>query len=1208
MKRLIAGLVVLTALAAGIYFFTLVSQKPGPQPAPVQLELSPEVAARILKDLHLAIAHLENLKPEPAIEILTSLEKELPKEKAILQNLAIGRVLAAMNPQKDANRELLIQSALAELQKLKAARPSDWQGSALQGLLLEYLEDYPGAFQEYASVAPLEGAAGTPHLTVPSGEPALLYAMARTGLKLPDGPERSEGKRALLMAVDRQPDDLWLLLALMEEQVSHKDPEITKTIEKLLTLAPLVAEPIKRAQRFDILKSIDSMKEAIAKGDWKVVPRFWGPVKNLVTPADASQSDRKRNDRHPLDYVVDRIEGINPATLPEGPAINIQFVPMILPDPYSDPSLALDARWADLTLDRIPELCVLESARLAVWSRGNGKTWALLAECPVDGATSLQVADLDDDATELPLAATPGVTGDAVKRADLDFVLSGPKGILLVKTDLVEGVPKLTPWPAENSAVLGEDVQCTATADFDGDGDVDLLIAGPTGLKLGFNTGRPTIELRPDTPVMVPADISITQLKPVDIDRDHDIDVLVVAAGKLSMLTNLRHGTLRWGDVPGYDSPSIVSHVNVFDSDSNGSWDLLVSGPAGQRVVTSRTLEEGDWRATGEKSVYAKPVLTAALADLDNDGREDQIRAGESCSFARRLRDGFEELSWGQTGNPLTRSAQAIDADGDGDLDVCRKLEKGFELLENNGGNQNGWISVEVVASQIKDSPPVQSGRVNHYGIGCLLEARTTAGYQAQVVDSRPVHFGLGPAGQADIVRIVWQNGSPVNTIAPAVNATVWEIQTLTGSCPYLYTWDGEKYVFATDLLWAAPLGMPSPTGGLTPAREWEYLKIPGSILKERDGLYSLQLTEELYEAAYFDKVQLIAVDHPSDVEVYSNEKVGPPSIAGKKIHTVRQPRLPVSAKDQQGRDLMPALSKLDEIYTKHWDHKFKQGWTEKTTLELDLGTVPETASTTLFLTGWVYPTDPAISVSIQQAPEHAGFGIQPPSLEVPDGQGGWKTASPFIGFPGGKTKTIAVDLTGMLTPGDARVRIVTSMELCWDHVFFTIDEPAAEVRETPLALVSADLHFRGCSARVIHPQHGPERYDYARVDQMIYSSMEGRFTRYGDVQELLTEQDDRMVILGCGDECTLTFRAPEPPPAGWTRDFLIHNVGWDKDCNPQNIYGKTVEPLPFAGMQSYPPAEAFPDDEPHQEYLRKYQTREQSDIPFRRHLFVRER
>jgi hypothetical protein len=1202
MKRLIVGLVGLTALAVGVYWFLPATQPnmvPKPEPS-----LSPETAARVYRDLQLAIAHLENLKPEPAIAILIGLEKDLPNEKAIRQNLAIGRMLAAMNPQKDANAELLKQAAITELQKLKTVRPGDWEGAALLGLFLESLDDYSGAFQEYAGVAPLEEA---PQRTAPTGEPALLYAMARTGLKLPDGPQRAEAKRALLKAVERQPDDLWLLLALMEEQVAHKDPEITKTIEKLLAVAPLVAEPIKRAQRFDILKSIDSLKEAIARDDWKVAPRFWGPVKNLVTPADASQSDRKRNDRHPLDYVVDQIEGIAVPEDASSSPIPIQFGPMTLPDPYVDLSVAVDVRWADLTFDRIPELCVLESARLAVWSRGPGQTWTLAAECPVEGATTLQVADLDDDAAELPLSATPGVSGDAVKRADLDFVLSGPKGIQLVKTELVEGAPKLTPWPAENSVALGDNVQCSAHADFDGDGDLDLLVAGPTGLKLGFNTGRPTFELRPDTPAMVPADVAITQLKPVDIDRDHDIDVLVVAAGKLALLTNLRHGTLRWTEVPGYDNLAIVNHVNVFDSDSNGSWDLLVSGPAGQSVVLGRTLEEGDWRATSVKSVHTQPVLSATLADLDNDGREDQIRAGKSFSFGRNLKSGFEELSWGHPGNPLTRSAQAIDADGDGDLDVCRKLEQGFELLENNGGNQNAWISIEVVAAQIKDSPPVQSGRVNHYGIGCLLESRTTAGYQARVVDSHPAHFGLGPVGKADIVRIVWQNGSPVNMIGPAVNATVWEIQTLTGSCPYLYTWDGEKYVFATDLLWAAPLGMPSPAGGLTPAREWEYLKIPGSILKERDGLYSLQLTEELYEAAYFDKVQLIAVDHPADVEVYSNEKVGPPSIAEKKIHTVQQPRLPVSAQDQQGRDLLPALSQLDEVYTKHWDHKIKQGWTEKTTLEIDLGAVPEAAKTTLFLTGWIYPTDPAISVSIQQDPVRAGFGIQPPSLEVPDGQGGWKTASPFIGFPGGKTKTIAVDLTGMLTPGDPRVRLVTSMELCWDQIFFTVDEPAAEVRETPLELVSADLHFRGCSARVIHPQHGPERYDYSRVDRMIYSSMEGRFTRYGDVQELLTAQDDRMVILGCGDECTLTFRVPEPPPVGWTRDFLIHNVGWDKDCNPQNVYGKTVEPLPFATMQSYPPAEAFPEDEKHQEYLRKYQTREQDDISFRRYLFVGE-
>ena len=117
---------------------------------------------------------------------------------------------------------------------------------------------------------------------------------------------------------------------------------------------------------------------------------------------------------------------------------------------------------------------------------------------------------------------------------------------------------------------------------------------------------------------------------------------------------------------------------------------------------------------------------------------------------------------------------------------------------------------------------------------------------------------------------------------------------------------------------------------------------------------------------------------------------------------------------------------------------------------------------------------------------------------------------------------------------------------------------------------------------------------------------MGGKFTRYGDVKELLTSQDDRMVVLGCGDECTLRFTAPAPPQTGWTRDFLIHNVGWDKDCNPQNTYAKTVEPLPYAGMKSYPPTEPFPDDELHRSYLEKYQTREQSDVQLRRFVFLR--
>ena len=124
---------------------------------------------------------------------------------------------------------------------------------------------------------------------------------------------------------------------------------------------------------------------------------------------------------------------------------------------------------------------------------------------------------------------------------------------------------------------------------------------------------------------------------------------------------------------------------------------------------------------------------------------------------------------------------------------------------------------------------------------------------------------------------------------------------------------------------------------------------------------------------------------------------------------------------------------------------------------------------------------------------------------------------------------------------------------------------------------------------------------------------MAGRFTRYGDVTELLLEDDDRQVIFGSGDELSVAFDVPEEdPPAGWTRDFLLHNVGWDKDNDLNVISSQAVEPLPFQGMSGYPYTadEQFPETPRHREYLRKYQTRTQPPAAFWRQVrgFVRER
>jgi hypothetical protein len=105
-----------------------------------------------------------------------------------------------------------------------------------------------------------------------------------------------------------------------------------------------------------------------------------------------------------------------------------------------------------------------------------------------------------------------------------------------------------------------------------------------------------------------------------------------------------------------------------------------------------------------------------------------------------------------------------------------------------------------------------------------------------------------------------------------------------------------------------------------------------------------------------------------------------------------------------------------------------------------------------------------------------------------------------------------------------------------------------------------------------------------------------GNYTRYGPVAELLADPDDRMVIMGSGDELGLLFDAVGLPelPVGWKRDFLLLVDGWAKDADANTAFSQTVLPLPFHAMSRYPyPAgEKFPDDPEHSNYLREYNTR----------------
>jgi hypothetical protein len=107
---------------------------------------------------------------------------------------------------------------------------------------------------------------------------------------------------------------------------------------------------------------------------------------------------------------------------------------------------------------------------------------------------------------------------------------------------------------------------------------------------------------------------------------------------------------------------------------------------------------------------------------------------------------------------------------------------------------------------------------------------------------------------------------------------------------------------------------------------------------------------------------------------------------------------------------------------------------------------------------------------------------------------------------------------------------------------------------------------------------------------------MPGRYTREGDVRELLLKADDMFVVSKPGDEINLSFNAGSLPqlPAGWTRTFLLYSDGFSKEMDINSASPDQVSPLPFHGMSKYPftAPETYPLTAARAAYLDRYNTR----------------
>ncbi len=770
-----------------------------------------------------------------------------------------------------------------------------------------------------------------------------------------------------------------------------------------------------------------------------------------------------------------------------------------------------------------------------------------------------------------------------------------------------------------------------AFTDVDHDGDVDLLIAGladvagtagaadAAGRRFPDDFAPAPLQLlrnnRDGTFTDITRDAGLDRsghviaIVPTDYDNHRDVDLLLVFRdAPPALLGNQRDGTFRDVSAAAGLDRIVGREVEVTaaaagDVNKDDAPDVLLATSTGLVLAVS------DGRGAFTRQVVAADLgdaVATQLVDYDADGLLDAIAwTGRGPRLWRNIGSGWQDVTdvaldgaAGSAAQLVSAGAWALaDADGDSRVDVVSLAPDGVWLWRNSGQSPNRTLRVEL------------AGLVsNSAGIGAKIQVRAgSLSSRAEVSATTPavapvdVVFGVGRRAGAEVVRVLWPSGvlqaevaeaatAPASVAAPLPSPfSVRELDRKPSSCPFLFTWNGDRFEFVTDFLGGGEMGGWLAPGLYTRPDPLEYVRIREDQLRATDGGFALRITNELEETLFLDQLHLLVLAHPRDVSVYPNEGMSDPPKPFR-LHGASGLRPSPRVRDEHGHDVTERVATHDWRAPDDFALEPIRGYAAPHFLTIDLGA--ETAPV-LLLTAW---TDYAFS-SDNVAARQAGLTSQPPVLSVKTARGSWRALPVDVGLPVGRPQTIALPLAGLLRPGEHELRLSTSMRVYWDQILIGTATDTAALAPVTLAAGSAQLRIRGFSAEVRGDGRRPTLYDYGRVSPASpWKAMAGAFTREGDVRPLLTASDDQFVIARPGDEIALTFDATRLPPLpeNWTRTYLLKADGFSKEMDVNSASPYTVEPLPFHRMTRYPypPTERYPGSAAHTAYRETYNTR----------------
>jgi tetratricopeptide (TPR) repeat protein len=854
-----------------------------------------------------------------------------------------------------------------------------------------------------------------------------------------------------------------------------------------------------------------------------------------------------------------------------------------------------------------------------------GGAWAWAGAVSLDGEGAPVLAFADGRTLQLAggvklafpggaSALAPSPNGVAPLDFNYDFktdlALAGEGGFRLYRQENPTSFVDVTGQTKLPANVTDASYTGAWAADIEADGDLDIVLATKDGAATVLrNNGDGTFaEQHPFEGVAALRDFAWA-----DLDGDGDPDAaLLDAQGRLFVFTNERTGQFRPRPLP--QNLSAVA-LGVADVNSDGRFDLLLLGADGTLRRLSDKGEGSDWDSAEVTRLNETPQdMTAGTtkltaADLDNNGGIDLLVSAASGAGAWLSdADGkFRTLKLPE-GLARARAASAADVGGDGRLDLVGVGRDGGAFVAKSRGSKNyHWQLIRPRAANATGDQ-----RINSFGVGGEMEIRAGLLVQKQLVTGPLVHFGLGDRTGADVVRVVWPNGSVRAEFELKADTAVLAEQRLKGSCPSLFAFDGKRMRFVKDCApWSPAIGLRiNNYQTLRVGQTEEWVKIRGDQLAAREGFYDLRITAELWETYYLDRYQFAVVDHPAGTEVFVDERTArePPAL---KVYTTSEPHAFAGAWDDAGKDVSEVVNKLDGRHLDTFGRGAYQGVTREHFVELELNEeAPSEGPLWLVAHGWLHPTDASVNVAISQ-------GSQPPpkglSLEVADGRGGWAVAKPDLGFPSGKNKTILVDLRNVFKPNaPRRLRLRTNMEVYWDALLWAAGADERQTKVLSLAPAAAELRFRGFSEMRSADGSSPETPDYDRLAStgQRWRDLVGYYTRFGDVRELLAETDDRVVIANAGDEMLLRFSEQPAPPSGWARDYVLIGNGWIKDGDYNSEFSKTVLPLPSRDQEYYTTPPTRLEDDPvyrrHPQDWQNFHTRYVTPEVFKEGLWAR--